>query len=577
LAPAALLLAPDPARAAEAVAWAFLAGWLLRVDRPLAPAGMPRAIALPAGLYLACVVSSWLALTIADAGGIDSAALPRFLLTAIGIDHLWATSPEPETSGMLLAAAGMGVLFASLALTRAHDRLAARLATSLVVSATALAGAAAISVLRLWAGADYALWWLARYPTIERVALHMPDVNAAGSVYAMALFAAAGAAIGDGRRRWLWTGLAALIAVGLVLAGSRTAMLVSVAVAGGMFAVTRGGWRPRPYQVAAGLAGLVLLVTVGVFLARGGDEQNAASRALRQRAEFMETTARMLATSPALGVGVGRYHSRSGEFMPSDLRAIYGYENAHNYFAQQFAELGLIGGVLFGWLVLAALRSAWSAAARGWAHAGLAGGVTAYAATCLAGHPLLVAEAALPFWPLLGAAASGAVAASAPGRTPHLSTPRATRLAVAAAVLLVAVPAGLAGVQYRGNRGTDRGFYELERDDEGIAFRRTTRHAVTFIDAQPGFLTLTVRADEAGLRPFELVTEIDGREVDRRTVPSDRWETITLPVRPRPESDATTQRVDLRVSHTYARREGPGVRDTLPTGIKVRIRWEAYR
>jgi hypothetical protein len=155
--------------------------------------------------------------------------------------------------------------------------------------------------------------------------------------------------------------------------------------------------------------------------------------------------------------------------------------------------------------------------------------------------------------------------------------PLATRLAVAAAVLLVAMPVGLAGARYREHRGTDRGFYELERDDEGVAFRRTTRHAVTFIDAQPGFLTLTVRADETGGRPFELATEIDGREVDRRTVPSDQWETITLPVRPRPESDATTQRVDLRVSHTYARREGPGVRDTLPTGIKVQIRWEAYR
>ncbi|MGE3404006.1 MAG: O-antigen ligase family protein, partial [Vicinamibacterales bacterium] len=407
LAPAGLLLAPDPARAAEALAWGFLAGWLLRVDRPLASAGVPRAIALPASLYLACAVSSWVAITIADAGGIDPAALPRFILKAIGTDHLWASSPEPETSAMLLTTAGLGVLLASLAVTRAVPGTAVRLAAALGISSAALAGAAALSVLRMWAGAGFALWWLARYPTIERVALHMPDVNAAGSLYALALLATAGLALRLRSQRWLWAALALITLVGLVLAGSRSAMLVAL-VTGAAFAVmSRTAWRPRLVHVLSATAAVVLLLaTVGVVLARGGDEQNNATRALRQRAQFMETTGRMMAASPLLGVGVGRYHSRSSEFMPADLRAIYGYENAHNYFAQQFAELGIIGGVLFAWLMVAAVAAAWRDARGDWARAGLATGVTAYGITCLTGHPLLVPEAALPFWPLLGAGAA---------------------------------------------------------------------------------------------------------------------------------------------------------------------------
>ena len=52
----------------------------------------------------------------------------------------------------------------------------------------------------------------------------------------------------------------------------------------------------------------------------------------------------MFASAPIFGVGVGRYFERSPEFMPDEIRELYGAENAHNYFAQSFAELGIAGG-----------------------------------------------------------------------------------------------------------------------------------------------------------------------------------------------------------------------------------------
>ncbi len=81
------------------------------------------------------------------------------------------------------------------------------------------------------------------------------------------------------------------------------------------------------------------------------------------RSQFLLTSARMFASAPVFGVGVGRYFDRSAEFMTPELRELYGNENAHNYFAQQFAELGLVGGLLFVWLIAAVLSQGWRAVA----------------------------------------------------------------------------------------------------------------------------------------------------------------------------------------------------------------------
>ena len=114
----------------------------------------------------------------------------------------------------------------------------------------------------------------------------------------------------------------------------------------------------------------------------------------------------MFASAPVFGVGIGRHFDRSAEFMPADLRAIYGNENAHNYFAQQFAELGVVGGTLFLWFVCALLIAGWRSARARPADAMLAGllaAAGAYLLTSVTGHPLLVPEAAFPFWVAAGA------------------------------------------------------------------------------------------------------------------------------------------------------------------------------
>jgi O-antigen ligase len=570
--PAGQLLAPDPARAAEMLAWAFLAGWLLRIWRPLSPAGFPRIVLIAASLYAACVFVSWLAVTLGNAGGIDPAALPRFVLRAIGTDHLAATSPEPQTWTMLLALGGVAVLLAAIAVVREQPSLARWIAGAIAIAMAALSLAVFGSVLRQWAAAGFAWMWLARYPTIERAAIHLLDVNAAGSQYVLGGLAAFGLAIADTRRRWLWSAVVVAIIPGIWISGSRSAALTAVIVAG--WAFRRSTWKATRAQVTVVAAMIVLLAAGAVLVSQMAIAQNAAGQAMRFRMQFTQTTARMFATAPMFGVGVGRYHQRSGEFMPAELRAVFVHENAHNYFAQQFAELGLVGGLAFLGLVAAALRAGWrSTRAGGIAGPALMASVVGYLVTCVTGHPLLVSEAAIPFWVVFGASAA------ATDTTQVWRYAKWLPATTAAVLILLTVPLARAGVSYRSEQQAEQGFYPAEQAD-GMLFRWTTRHAVTYVPSPPGFLTFEVRAaGTADGRPFELQTEVDGILMDRRTVPADRWMKIEIPIRPRRKATAAFRRVDLRLDHTWSRQHRDGARLVSDAvGVMVAgIKWEGAK
>ena len=184
-----------------------------------------------------------------------------------------------------------------------------------------------------------------------------------------------------------------------------------------MLAAVRRHWQPTRRHLIAGTAVfLAAMLAAGVFVDPQSEVEGSAGQSVNLRSQFLLTSARMFASAPVFGVGVGRYFSRSAEFMTPELRELYGNENAHNYFAQQFAELGLVGGLLFVWLVAAVLSRGWRAVLHSpdeiALHA-LFAGTAAYMLTCATGHPLLVPEAALPFWAAFGAVASASVGAEA--------------------------------------------------------------------------------------------------------------------------------------------------------------------
>lgn len=329
----------------------------------------------------------------------------------------------------------------------------------------------------------------------------------------------------------------------------------------------------RRQLVVAG-AVLALVVAGGVLVsARAGGERGSAAAAMRMRSQFSETSARMIASAPVFGVGIGRYFERSPEFMPADLRALYGAENAHNYYAQVFAELGFVGGLLFLWLLGAGLYAAWRAATlpgSGPARVGLFAGVFGYLATCATGHPFLVAETALPFWAAFGTAAGAATIAPPP--------PAWRRAAAAVGVLLLVVAVGRSAAQYAGVTAPppDRGFERTDTAGDGTMFQWMSPHATVYAPRGPGFFRMTMRPPDRPLsRPVTVETSIGGRVVDRRELAAGRWETVEIPVRD--TTAAPFRRVDVRAAPSWAEKRRLAQRrsevDVALTIMVSEVRW----
>jgi len=547
LAPAGALLAGAPARAAELFAWAFLAGWLLRVWRPLAVTPWPRTITIPAALYGGALAASWVSLTVAGAAGVPPVALPQFLLQSIPRDHLILSSPEAETFTLLYSLTGIAVLLASAGIARDDPRTVRTLAWALAGSMTVLAAATLLDAARQWAEAGYGGWFLLRYVRGERFSLHLADLNAAGSLYVLAGLIAATCAMRHPDQRIRWAALLAVVLPALWLTGSRSSYVAMIAGLVLAVAIQRRWQLARKRMIAGASLLLVVVIFAAVMVAPESDERGSAGRAINLRSQFSETSARMFAASPMFGVGIGRYFERSAGFMTPELREIYANENAHNYFAQQFAELGLAGGLLFVWLIAAVVSGGWSWLRRSSADAALTGlfaGTAGYLLTCLTSHPLLVPEAALPFW-----AAFGAVG----GATSHdpIASKVHRAIGIAACVVLLA-GVGLAALAYGRGAATppEQGFHGFESAPDGTRFRWITRHAVTYIPEASGFLRLRLRApDHPTPRPLVVETSIAGRVVDRREVPGGQWVSYDIPARQ--GVSMPFRRVDVRVNQVW--------------------------
>ena len=129
---------------------------------------------------------------------------------------------------------------------------------------------------------------------------------------------------------------------------------------------------------------------------------------------FWMRAVNIIKASPLRGVGMGRYYTRSLDYNDPELKnfalanscAEYADkpENAHNYFLQVAAEIGLPGllallGLFCTAPVFQPRRPSGAHAVPGLAR-GLRYGLAAYIVTWLTSHPLLLPVQQLLFWPL---------------------------------------------------------------------------------------------------------------------------------------------------------------------------------
>jgi hypothetical protein len=119
----------------------------------------------------------------------------------------------------------------------------------------------------------------------------------------------------------------------------------------------------------------------------------------------------------------------------------------------------------------------------------------------------------------------------------------------------------------------EHGFHMPETGPDGT-FRWMTRHAVTYVPNEMGFVRLRLRApDFSRARPLVVETAIAGRVVDRRELPAGEWVSYDVPSR-RP-SEIPFQRVDLRSNQWWAQDVALGSRQARRpvTAMVADIEW----
>jgi O-antigen ligase len=338
-----------------------------------------------------------------------------------------------QAEGALRPAAALLEILIGLALAvivSSRD-LAADRSRLLLALVAGLTGAGALNLIRFaeaaLARAD-ALRAVTELFTFLRVSTEYPDVNAAGSAFVLGLMCAAGL-VAAARRGRIPLLVAIDILIGaLVLAGSRTAFFAAVVAPAGMLVFAGLGRRRRAVALTL-LAGAMLVGTALLVWSPRIQANVDAGTAVSVRGEMLRRGLRMTQDHPFSGIGFSRFFDESVRYATPHS---FGPENAHNNFVQLLAELGIPGLAAFFWLLWRGLGSALGAIRAGdrrrfW----VAAGVAAYLLTCIGGHPLLVFQAAFPFWVALGLSAD-----SEPGR----QRGDALTAAVLAAVMLVSIP-----------------------------------------------------------------------------------------------------------------------------------------
>jgi O-antigen ligase len=261
--------------------------------------------------------------------------------------------------------------------------------------------------------AGAALGWVLH---TARLSVLQPDLNAAGSYFALFLFPAA---IVGWRRRDYWMLIAAvpLLTLACGLARSRAAI-------GSMTAVAGAWWSASVrWPAAARLAMAVVVIPLAAslaFLVATSRTHAALGAAAEVRIQMARVAWRTAETRPTFGVGLDNYIRRSRRFITPDMTVLESFapngENAHNNYLQILVELGMPAALLFVAMVGTIVRAGWVAlpTLQTPELEGMTLGLLAFLVSALFGHPLLVPEVFAAFMLALGITAG-----LAPGAKPR--------------------------------------------------------------------------------------------------------------------------------------------------------------
>jgi hypothetical protein len=262
----------------------------------------------------------------------------------------------------------------------------------------------------------------------------------------------------------------------------------------------------------------------------------------------------MIAAAPASGIGIGQYRQASSLFFGPALAYSYGGENAHNYFLQFGAELGLVGfAALICWLGMGLARAFRAAVVtpRDGRLLGLIAATIAFIATWATGHPLLLTEVAVPFWMTFGLmwALADSQLPPAGRRSRGVWT---TAFTAAAITVAVALQASAPDVTLRPPQSQNvTGLFDWETDADGNRYRWTEEYASLFVPADVTRIYVPVRvpAVSSTISPMQ----VEARTEDRpgvRTMVGDGWVILNLEL-PDAAPFAHFKRINLHADRTW--------------------------
>lgn len=536
LAPLGDIVAPflgaPPTRHAETLLVTFLAcrlSYLGRADEstPALPVSLVTAMWIFSGVLIASVVATGVQLQR------ESPAQLQRALELLAASYLLTDDPIGAHAALMLIE-GLGVMAAAASIARIpRDRFLVRM--SLIAAGVAAAVASGLLGLRIAPArtlARHAFNGTRRYSAI------VGDVNATGSVYLIFLGLAAGVTTGVRRAR-PWRIATGIILAGLAITQSAAALLAGalvLSVGTLLWIAARGSRRSK---IVIGLLLVPLIAGAIVF-----SQTRRATGSLEMRAGFNLASRRFIETRPVWGIGVAQYYPLSKVTLPPRLAWLYDRENAHDYYLQTAAEVGLVGLAAFVWLLAAALvrpiARIWSRRADG-VMVACVGGVAAYLITALTGHPFLVPETAIPLWIVLGLLAAHDPAA----RSARSRWVVGAAIGVACA-LVIAAPLRAGAVRVRLQPGED-GFGPLQVDSMARPYREAGSFASLFIGPTTTAVEIPMRLGASG-RASAAIVGVSVHGLFGQQVPVTReWSTVTVPL-PGAEALMPYQRINLAVT-----------------------------
>lgn len=243
---------------------------------------------------------------------------------------------------------------------------------------------------------------------------------------------------------------------------------------------------------------------------------------LKNRLPLWYAAINMWKYQPWTGIGIGSYSFWVENFVPQGSYLFMRIINAHNYYLQLLAELGLIGFVLFLWTIQIIFRKGWNAVRfSGLVPLGLLSGIIAFLFSLFTQHALLQMEFQFLFWTVVILLFSYAPVSPSPSKRGRMN------------VVIVCFILALGGHLYnqfwkspqRQDLDYSVGMYKVEKDNQGHLLQWTSKLAYLkkVINDNSLILPIFVNYPDIIKHPVTVQIYVDRKKMDTFKLNQTGW------------------------------------------------------